>query len=292
MKQMSRAIVAGLCAMFVLVSPVFAKSKIAVMDFDNKSQYGGYRVGQGASDMLATGLVKTGKYTVLERDKLGSVLKEQDLGQSGRIDPATAVKIGKILGVAYIVTGAVTEYGQSGGGGGGGGINIGRQGYHAAVDVRVVNATTGEIVFADTAEHSESSTNVRVFGFGGGESFNEKKASEVMRTALDKVVAKMSFTEEAKEGSAKAAGAEAMVADIDGKTVTLNQGKEAGFKVGQKVNIARKDKEIKDPETGQVIKVKFKSVGAIEITKVEANYAEGKVVSGEGFTVGDMAKSE
>jgi curli biogenesis system outer membrane secretion channel CsgG len=291
MKHFVRAAVAGLSVLFLLVAPAHAKSKVAVMDFENKAQYGGSRVGQGASDMVATHLVKLGKYSVLERDKIGSVLKEQDFGQSGRVDPNTAMKLGKVLGVAYIVTGAVTEYGQSSGGGGGGGINIGKKGYHAAVDVRVVNATTGEIVFADTAEHSQESTNVRVFGFGGGEQFNEKKATEVLRTAIEKVVAKMSFEGDGGGGGG-AAEVEAKIADIDGKTITLNQGSGAGFKVGQKLNVQRKEKEIKDPESGKVIKVKYQTVGTIEITKVEADYAEGKVSSGDGFKVGDLAKKE
>ena len=98
---------------------------------------------------------------------------------------------------------------------------------------------------------------------------------------------------EFKEGSGKAVKAAAiqtMIADVDGEVVTLNQGSAAGFKVGQKVKIARKDKEIKDPATGKVIKVKYKKVGTIEITAVESGYTEGKIVSGSGFAVGDMVK--
>jgi curli biogenesis system outer membrane secretion channel CsgG len=289
MSYLLRAMFIALSTMMVVVAPVQAKVRIAVMDFDNKTPHGGWRIGQGASDMLATELVKKGDYSVIERDKLASLLKEQDLGATGRIDPSTAVKIGKVLGVSYIVTGSVTEYGQSSSGGGGGGVNVGKKGYHAAVDVRIVNATTGEIVFADTAEHSDTSVSVRVFGIGGGESFNEKKATKVLRAAIEKLVAKMSF-----EGGGGAGGAtqavEAMIADVDGSVVTLNQGSGAGFKVGQKVKIARKDKEIKDPATGQVIKVKYKNVGDIEITKVESSYSEGKIVSGSGFAVGDLVK--
>jgi curli biogenesis system outer membrane secretion channel CsgG len=289
MNHLIRAMAVGLSLLLLFASaPVLAKTRIAVMDFDNKTPHGGWRIGHGASDMLATELVKLKKYSVIERDKLASILKEQDLGASGRIDPTTAVKIGKVLGVDYIVTGSVTEYGQSSGGGGGGGVRVGKKGYHAGVDVRVVNATTGEIVFADSAEDSDTSMSVRVFGIGGGEKFNEKKATKVLRKAIEKVVAKMSF-----EGGGSAVAAkpvDVLVADVDGKTVTLNQGSAAGFKVGQKVKITRKDKEIKDPATGKVIKVKYKKIGTIEITAVESSYSEGKIVKGEGFAVGDLAK--
>lgn len=290
MTLLLRAMLIGLSFTMVVVAPVQAKTRIAVMDFDNKTPHGGWNIGQGASDMLATELVKKGDYSVIERDKLASVLKEQDLGASGRIDPHTAVQIGKILGVSYIVTGAVTEYGQSSSGGGGGGVHVGKKGYHAAVDVRIINATTGEIVFADTAEHSDTSVNVRVFGIGGGESFNEKKATKVLRKSIEKLVAKMSFEGGGGSGGSGVASVETMIADVDGSVVTLNQGSNAGLKVGQKVKIARKDKEIKDPATGQVIKVKYINVGTVEITAVDSSYSEGKVVSGSGFAIGDIVK--
>lgn len=290
MNQLVKAMVLGLSLFLVYASPVYAKVRVAVMDFENKAQYGDWRIGRGASDMLATELVKLGKYSVIERDKLSSLLKEQDLGASGRIDPSTAAKIGKVLGVDYVVTGAVTEYGQSSGGGGGGGVHVGKKGYHAAVDVRIINASTGEIVFADSGEDHDTSLSVRVFGIGGGERFNEQKATKVLRGAIDKVVAKMTFEGGGGGSKAAAAALQTMIADVDGKTITLNQGSAAGFKVGQKVKIARKDKEIKDPATGKVIRVKYKNVGTIEITNVADSYAEGKVVSGAGFAVGDLVK--
>ena len=168
-----------------------AKDRVAVMDFENKTQYGGWRLGRGASDILTTELVKTGKFNVMERDRLAAIIQEQNLGASGRIDPSTAARIGKIIGVKFIITGAVTEYGQSHAGGGGRGVNIGKKGYHATVDMRMVNTTTGEIIFADSSSHSESTLNIRVFGIGGGEDFNEKKATEVMRKAIKKLVEKL-----------------------------------------------------------------------------------------------------
>jgi len=290
MKHSLTTVIFGLAFLLVFTSPVYAKPRVAVMDFDNKAQYGDWRIGHGASDMLATELVKMGKYSVIERNKLASLLKEQDFGSSGRIDPTTAVKIGKVLGVDFVVTGAVTEYGQSSSGGGGGGVHVGKKGYHAAVDVRIINAATGEIVFADSAEHHDTSMSVRVFGIGGGESFNEQKATKVLREAIEKVVAKMTFEGSGGGAAIAAVTEEVMIADIDGSTVTLNQGKSAGLTVGQKVNVSRKGKEIKDPATGKVIRVKYKKVGSIEITNVADKYAEGKIVSGSGLAVGDIIK--
>ena len=299
MKRCSSICLLGL--FFLLVSSVsgWAGPRVAVMDFKNQTPYGGWRLGSGAADILTTELVKSGKFDMFERDRLNTIIKEQNLGTSGRVNPASAARIGKIIGVSYIITGAVTEYGQSRSGGGGGGVNVGKVGYHSAVDIRMVDATTGRIVFADTDSHSKSSVKVRIFGFGGGESFNEKLATETMREAIKKVAAKMDATKFKTSSSRKPAATaaktakpagKAVVADVDGDIITLNKGKNAGFKMGQTVSISRKSKVIKDPSTGKVLKIKYKTVGKIKLSEVEEAYSEGTVTSGSGFKVGDIIR--
>ena len=71
----------GFC---VLTTMAQAKDRVAVMDFENKSQHGGWRLGSGAADILATEIVKTGKFKVMERDKLTSVLKGTEPGRLGQ----------------------------------------------------------------------------------------------------------------------------------------------------------------------------------------------------------------
>ncbi len=279
-------------AIFLFLSGVasgWAGPRVAVMDFENRSQHGGWRLGSGAADVLTTELVKTGKFEMFEREQLGAVLKEQKLGASGLVDPSTAARIGKVIGVNFIITGAVTEYGQSRSGGGGGGVNVGKVGYHSAVDIRMIDSTTGKIVFADTASHSSSSLSIRAFGFGGGESFNEKRATEAMRGAIKKVAAKIETTPLSASKSPKPIG-KAVVADVDGDIITLNKGENAGLKSGQTVTLWRKGKVIKDPSTGKILKIKYKTVGKIKLTEVEQAYSEGSVVSGSGFAVGDIVR--
>mgnify|MGYP000844265457 CR=1 FL=1 len=170
------------------------KIGVAVMDFETKVPGHGWRVGYGASDMLTTALVKCKKFRVYERDKLASIMKEQGLQLSGAVDGATAVRVGKLIGVKYIVTGAVTEYGTSKSG-----FNLpgyfamGKTGYAAAVDIRIVSVETGEIIFADTGSGALESQSMAVLGIGGGESFDQKKASQAMRIAIDDLARKMYF---------------------------------------------------------------------------------------------------
>ncbi len=282
------------CAMILMfLTTAWAKDRVAIMDFENKSQHGGWRLGRGASDMLTTELVKTGKFNVMERERIAAIIKEQNLGASGRIDTTTAARIGKIIGVEYIITGAITEYGQSKAGIGFQDVRIGKKGYHATVDMRMINAATGQIVFADSESHSAASYAVRAFGVSVGESFNEKKATEVMRVAIKNLAAKITSSPIKSSGGKSPAiskGSEALVADVDGNIITLNRGGDAGFKTGQKVTISRKRKVIKDPQTGKILKIKYKKIGAIKLTEVEDSYAEGEVINGSGFNVGDIAR--
>src|SRR5512142_546918 len=78
------------------------KRRVGVVDFENKTAYGQNRLGTAASDILITELVKSGKFMVVERDKIESMMKEQKLGISGAVDPATAARMGKILGLNAI----------------------------------------------------------------------------------------------------------------------------------------------------------------------------------------------
>lgn len=281
-----------LAAVLIAAPLAWSAPRIAVMDFENKSQHGGWQVGRGAADMLTTELVKGTDYDIFERDRLNSIIQEQNLGSSGRVDPATAAKIGKIIGVEYIVTGAVTEYGQSNAGGGGGGVHVGKKGYHATVDVRIIDVNTSRILFADTGSASKSSMNVRVFGFGGGESWNEKSATEALRGAIDELVGKLASADLKASGSAGSATSSepVLLADVTGKNVILNAGSSAGLSSGQTLTVKRKGREIKDPATGAVLKVTYETLGKIKLTNVESAYAEGNVVSGSGFKVGDLAE--
>lgn len=286
------AVAAALALSFVSFNTL-AEARIAIMDFDNRTPHGGWRVGRGAADMLTTHLVKKTKFEIFERDRLSSIMEEQNLGASGRIDTATAARIGKIIGVQYIVTGAVTEYGQNAYGGGGGGIHVGKKGYHAAVDVRIVDSTTGRIVFADNGEGSKASVNVKVLGFGGGEKWNEKNATAAMRKAIEQIAGKVAKADLSMGGKHSAGGGllgDVKVADVDGNIITLNKGENGGLQNGDVLVVKRQRKVIKDPETGAVLKIKYTTLGKIKLTDVESAYSEGKVIEGSGFQAGDKVE--
>lgn len=173
------------------------KPVLAVAEFKNQTSAAWWRGGVGweLSDMLTNELASMEKFKMVERRKLQGVLSEQDLAASGRIRPGTGAKVGQMTGAQYLVTGTVSSYQEKTEGTGGGisfrGISVGGKSEEAymAVDLRVINTTTGDIEFSRTVEARSSGggLNVGVYrgGFGGNLSkYENTPAGKAIRGVL------------------------------------------------------------------------------------------------------------
>jgi curli biogenesis system outer membrane secretion channel CsgG len=209
---MKAKLVAGLGAIAVLlafVSPVEAqKSKrpqIAVMDFDygtvHDRWWGEYDIGKGMADQVVDELVNDGSFRVIERKKLDTILAEQDFAHSDRAAPSAAKmsRIGKVLGVRYILTGSITKFyaGEKKGGGiriKGIGIGGGKSKSEVKLTARLVDTTTGEILIS--AKGSGKSGKGGSFSFSkggtgvnmGGSNFRESAIGEAQEKACEELV--------------------------------------------------------------------------------------------------------
>jgi curli biogenesis system outer membrane secretion channel CsgG len=76
------------------VGLVQGKLRLAVMAFENKVRMpwwdASWRIGEGLAEMLTTELMRIGRFIVVERQGLGDVVREQELGQSGLMRRETA----------------------------------------------------------------------------------------------------------------------------------------------------------------------------------------------------------
>jgi len=197
---MKRILSLALCAALVVVvaSVAFAadkssKPRLAVLEFKNKADNQWWYSGgaEAAQDVFVTELVKSGKYRVVEREQLEALMKEKNLSLSGDVDPSTAVRVGKLLGVNYLLTGAVTEYGNTDVSGGGGGVYVGKRKFVAALNARLIDTSTGEIVWADEARAEEASIKVSVFGAGGGVDNDSRMFDKVMKPCIQQLTASL-----------------------------------------------------------------------------------------------------
>jgi TolB-like protein len=105
---------------------------VSVLYFDNNTNKSDYDVlRKGFADMMVTDLVAWDGVTVVERDRLEAVLNELKLQQSKAFDKATAVKVGKLIGAQYLVTGSLLL-----------------QGDKLRIDARMISAEGGKDVTA------------------------------------------------------------------------------------------------------------------------------------------------
>ncbi|MBS1808355.1 MAG: hypothetical protein JST84_09200 [Acidobacteria bacterium] len=166
------------------VQPNAKGQRLAVLPFQHKAdnQWWYHGGAEAAQDVFVTELVRSGKFSgVVEREQLAAQLKQNNLTLSGDVDPSTAVKVGKLLGVNYLLTGSVTEYGNTSVGGGGfGKARKAKPGMR--VTTNLIDTSTGEIVWADEVR----SSNVSVFGVGGGVDDN-RRSSKLMQDCARQV---------------------------------------------------------------------------------------------------------
>ncbi len=170
---------------------------VGVAEFTNQSAAAWWSGGVGweLSGMLSNELSSSGDFHVVERQKMQNVLEEQNLAASGRVASGTGAKIGKLTGAQYLVTGTVTAYQENTSSTGGGlsfkGIGLGGKSSEAylAVDLRVINTTTGDVDFSRTVEGRSKSSGVAVGvyrgGFGGNLAHEENTPTgKAIRAAL------------------------------------------------------------------------------------------------------------
>jgi len=192
------ALVAALSAA-ALVGAASDKPRVAVLEFKNKAdnQYWWHGGAEAIQDVFVTELVKSGKYRVIDREQLAALMQEKNLTLSGDVDPATAVNVGKLLGVQYFLTGAITEYGATDTSAHGSGVrglpgfSGGKRTFVAACNARLIDTSTGEIVWADEARGEDAKFKLSIGGFGGGVDNDQRMFDKVMKPVVQQLAASL-----------------------------------------------------------------------------------------------------
>ena len=286
--------------------------RVAVLPFDfsavrqNAAQLFGPDVdlGEAVADLIAGDLVKTGTYIVLDRSQLETALRDNGYQQASRTDAATAAKIAKILNVNAIIIGRVSglTHSENQMGVASGmkiaGISVNSVGTKtstatAAIDARVVDANSGDILAAANASGSGTGTGLSATGVSnggqsqldlGGADYASSAVGKALNSAAQKIAADLSATA-AKLAATKVA-IRGLVADVGDDGVIINVGTDAGVVVGAEYDVVRPGRVVKDPASGRVLRVVTTPVGKLRITQADSGSATGKM-SGGTPQVGD-----
>ena len=267
------------------------KPRIAVMNFENNStwRYWGDNLGAAAADELTTQLFKTEQFSVVERAQLEAILDEQDLGASGRVSASTAAEIGKLLGAQLILTGSITQFSIETKSGGFRRLGVSFSEAESKLDIRIVNTTTGEIMFAEEGEGTKR--------FGGGffkganfeRDFDAGVAQESLRPAVEDVIEKIA-DDSARFDTLAPVIPTGVVVGAGNGGIFINRGENFNLQPGQRFSVYRVIDEIKDAD-GTVLDRITDRVGVLEVTRVLSQSAICRVVEGEAAE-GDTIEGE
>lgn len=272
-------------------------------------------IGQGIQAMLTKRIQQDGRFTIVERRKVGALTKEQDFDASNRVKKGSGARIGQIRGADLTLMGDIVVFGRDdrkvGGGvgvavpGAGGAIGGYKQDNKAVVvlDYRIVDVETSEVIGSGEARGESKRTSkgfgALLFAGGGGgggainmtsSNFAETIIGEATMDAVNKLAEQI-------KGGALTGGAEdrttdldARIADVSGDSITINAGSAAGLQVGQTFTVYHKGKEIKDPSTGEVLDVQTTPIGQLTITVVRERIATGDYKGSGKPVVGDAVR--
>lgn len=263
------------------------KLRVGVVNFQNKTPSKVLGIGEAASDILGTILQKTGRFIVIPQQDMQSILEQQKLGATGAVNPDTAARMGEILGLNAIVTGAVTAYSEAEEGADYLVYQKKKQIARVTVDYRIVDTTTGVQLMADSGAGIYEKQVGGALGLGGRAGYDPDLRDGALRDALTKAMVNMMK----QLGTRKWAG---RIAQVDGNSLYINAGQKSGINVGDKLDVFRPGKDIIDPVTKVKLGVTENLIGQATIMKNDigdqADLSIANTTSGSGFKPGDIVK--
>ena len=314
----------ALAAALAANAPAQQKKRVAVMDFDYAtvkswvaSIFGTDQdIGKGIADLMVERLVASGTYSVIERKALDKILAEQNFSNSDRADAASAARIARILGVDAIIVGSITQFGRDdkstdvGGGAlsrvsgrvGIGGIKRTESKAVVNITARMINTETAEILATASGLGESTRSGTSLVGAGGGSVLgggavdmrSKNFANTILGEAVNKSVTQLCRQLDSSAGRlpSRVVTIDGLVADASGNTLILNVGSRAGLKVGDRLQVRRKIRDVRDPATGKIIRSIEDKLGEVLITEVDERSAVGAYTGTAPAKVGDAVRNQ
>ena len=254
------------------------KRKVAIGRFSNETQYAkglfydkeNDPIGKQALDILSAKLAATEKFILLERNDLDKLFAEADI---------TGIEMPKI-GADYVIIGSVTQFGRK---------NVGdvkvfsttkTQIVEAAVSIRLVDVSTGLIIYSDEAKGEAELKTKSSLGVGGKADYDATLSDKAISAAISQLVENI-----INKCTNKLWRAYFLSHDADATIVS--GGTSQGIEVGSTFNVKTKGKTVKNPQTGINIELPGKTIGQVKViaTGGDTPEQEYSIVTLNGFEI-------
>lgn len=260
------------------------KLRIGIVNFENKTPSKTFGIGEAATDMLGTILGKTNRFIVIASQDMKHVADQQALNASGMVNPATAAKMGQVLGLNALISGAITAYSEAVEGKDFAVYQSKKQIARVTVDYRVVDLETGVQLLADSGAGIYEKSTSAVLGMGSKTSYDTTLRDGALRDALTKATLNIVKRMEKRKWSGR-------IASVKGSQIYVNAGQKSGINVGDKLMVYRPGDDIIDPVTKVKIGTEESFIGEVTILQNDLGTGDLSLARGGAqFKSGDIVK--
>ena len=271
------------------------RPRLAIHTFENPPNYYSSTIGNGLTSIIVTNISQSGRFDVIQRgENLDLLIEEIDFGQSGYVEQETAVEMGHILGVEYVLSGRVTNFGYEetstggilGGWGGFGGLDITEEEAVVRLDFVLIDARTGETVLAAIAEGKDSDTDFDIDARNWGDWFGSISydSDEFMDSMIGKATIKA--VDSLMTQILAQFPIQAPVLAVTPDFAILDIGSNAGIEAGMQFEVYRVSAVTN--AAGEVVWEEKTLIGLVEITEAELRSCKAELVSGSDIQEGDL----
>ena len=281
------------------------KKTVAVDRFQVIESFGGGVTADAMTAMLSAALLKDGRFVVVERPGLASVMAEQALAQGRATSAETAAPTGQLIGASILIRGTLTKFEPVAGGTsvsmGGLPIGtflsafapraaIGSKSSVLEIVLTLIDTTTGQVISTSAAQGtaSSSSADLTLVDSNSGASagvgtFQTTPIGQAGEHAIIKAVEQIAI-------GMKGVPWSALVVDTHQGAVYVNAGADRNVQSGLYLHVYHKGKVFTDPSTGVVLDVAMEKMGVIQINSVREKMSVAALISGQMPTRGDLLK--
>lgn len=214
-------------------------------------------MGKQALDILSSKLAASGKFLLLERSDIASLLEEAKKSDNGL---AT-------IGADYMIIGSITEFGRKNTGKNGVFTSVKTQTVEAAVAIRLVDVATGLIIYSDEGKGSAEITSKTTMGVGGQASYDATLSDKAISEAIGQLVENI-----INKCTDKPWRTFFLSYDRDAQLIA--GGASQGIKVGDTFAVKTKGRKVKNPQTGVMIELPGKQIGTVTVSATSGDTPE------------------
>jgi len=236
----------------------FIKRKVAIGRFTNETNYGKgffdksseHGIGRQAMDILSARLAASEKFIMLEREDMDLINSELEMNNLGNLN----------IAADYLILGSISEFGRNTTGEVGVFSRSKKQTAFAKVNIRLVDVSTGQVIYSEEGSGEAYSEVGTVLGAGSRAGYDSSLNDKVISAAISKLV--NNIIENLTEKPWRS-----YILNIQNGNFVIAGGKTQGIKIGDTFNIFKKGNVVTNPQTGMKIELPGELVGTVKVTQ-------------------------